>query len=176
MATPEETTPETIDQTRTRAVKIIQILQKTYPQAKCALLFGDVHQLLVATILSAQCTDERVNLTTPLLFEKYQNIEAFASADVKELEKEVFSTGFYVNKAKAIKESAKQIIEKFGGEIPKSIAELTTLAGVGRKTASVVLGVGYGIAEGIVVDTHVGRISRLLGFTRKNDPAKIEKI
>jgi endonuclease-3 len=130
---------------------------------------------MVATILSAQCTDDRVNKVTPALFEKYQSVRAFALADKTELEKLIYTTGFYVNKAKSIITSANQLLERHNGEVPRTLAELTQLAGVGRKTGSVILGVGYGLAEGVVVDTHVGRISRLLGFTAKNDPAKIEK-
>lgn len=158
-----------------RAVKIISLLKRRYPDARCSLDFGNVHQLMVATILSAQCTDDRVNKVTPALFEKYQSVRAFALADKTELEKLIYTTGFYVNKAKSIITSANQLLERHNGEVPRTLAELTQLAGVGRKTGSVILGVGYGLAEGVVVDTHVGRISRLLGFTAKNDPAKIEK-
>ena len=158
-----------------RAAKIVALLKKRHPNAKCSLDFNTPHQLMVATILSAQCTDERVNIITPALFEKYQTVEDFAGAELADLEQMVYTTGFFKNKAKAIKESAQLIIERYGGVMPHTIDELTKLKGVGRKTASVILGAGFGLAEGIVVDTHVGRISRLLGFTRKNDPAKIER-
>jgi endonuclease-3 len=158
-----------------RARKIIRLLRQRYPEAKCSLDFGSVHQLMVATILSAQCTDERVNLVTPDLFKRFRTVQEFAEADPAELEKLVYTTGFYVNKAKAIKTSARQLIERHRGEVPRTLGELTKLTGVGRKTGSVILGVGYGIAEGVVVDTHVGRISRLLGFTAKADPVKVEQ-
>ncbi|MFZ5979851.1 MAG: endonuclease III [Candidatus Zixiibacteriota bacterium] len=166
---------ESITDKKKRAVIIIRLLQKHYPRARCTLNFDTVHQLLVATILSAQCTDERVNKVTPDLFKKYRTVKAFANADLKELERDIFTTGFYVNKARAIKLSAAQILNDFHGEIPRTLDGLVRLSGVGRKTGSVILGAGYGIAEGIVVDTHVGRISRLLGFTREKDAVKIEK-
>ena len=166
---------ESVVDRKKRAKKIIGLLKRHYPQAKCSLDFATPHQLLVATILSAQCTDERVNQVTPELFRKYGDVKAFANADITELEQAVHSTGFYANKAKAIKNSAQQLLDLYKGEMPRTIDQLMKLSGVGRKTASVVLGAAFGIAEGIVVDTHVGRISRLLGFTAKNDPAKIEK-
>ncbi len=158
-----------------RAAKIVALLKKHYPKSHCSLDFKTPHQLLVATILSAQCTDERVNKVTPDLFKKYPSVQAFAEADPEALQKEVFATGFYVNKAKAIKASALQLIERHEGEIPRTLDELVKLSGVGRKTASVVLGAGFGLAEGVVVDTHVGRISRLLGLTRETDPVKVEQ-
>ena len=130
---------------------------------------------MVATILSAQCTDERVNMVTPGLFKKYPNVEAFARAKQKELEKEIFTTGFYVNKAKAIIRSAQQLLEWYGGKVPRKLDDLVKLTGVGRKTASVILGAGYGLAEGVVVDTHVGRLSRRLKLTGRDDPVKVEK-
>jgi endonuclease-3 len=139
------------------------------------LNFQTPHQLMVATILLAQCTDERVNAVTPELFRKYLAVKDFAEADIKELEREVFSTGFYANKAKSIKKSAQQLIELHGGEMPRSMEQLIRLAGVGRKTASVILGAAFGLAEGIVVDTHVGRISRLLSLTSEKDPIAIER-
>jgi endonuclease-3 len=166
---------ESVVDKKKRTKKIIGLLKQNYPDAKCSLDFATPHQLLVATILSAQCTDERVNQVTPDLFRKYADVKAFAEADITELEQAVHSTGFYANKAKAIKNSAQQLLDLYKGEMPRTIDELMKLSGVGRKTASVVLGAAFGIAEGIVVDTHVGRISRLLGFTTKNDPAKIEK-
>jgi endonuclease III len=160
---------------QTRAKNIIRLLKKHYPDACCSLNYKSVHQLMVATILSAQCTDERVNAVTPALFKKYSSVNAFAKADPEELKKLIFSTGFHNNKGKSIIASAKQLVEKFNGKIPKTLRELTLLAGLGRKSGSVVLGEGFGLAEGIVVDTHVGRISRLLGFTKEKDPIKIEK-
>jgi len=164
-----------LDSKKSRARRILRLLRRRYPNAKCALNFENVHQLMVATILSAQCTDQRVNLVTKDLFQKYRSIRDFADANITELENDVRSTGFFRNKAKSIQRSAQQLLEEYGGEIPKTIDQLTQLAGVGRKTASVILGTGYGIAEGIVVDTHVSRISRLLGFTRRNEAVKIEQ-
>ncbi len=166
---------ESLERKKTRAKKIISLLRQRYPQVKCALNFENVHQLMVATILSAQCTDLRVNIVTKDLFKKYRSVKEFADADISELENDVRSTGFFRNKAKSVQRSARQLLEEYNGEIPKSIEKLTKLAGVGRKTASVILGTGYGIAEGIVVDTHVARVSKLLGFTTKTDPVKIER-
>ncbi|MDP2910767.1 MAG: endonuclease III [Candidatus Omnitrophota bacterium] len=154
---------------------IIRILKKEYPDAKIALKFKNIWQLLVATILSAQCTDVRVNLVTPGLFNKYKDIPSFAKADLKELEKDIHSTGFYKNKAKSIVGSAKKVLEEFNGTVPRTMEGLTSFPGVGRKTANVILSSGFGISAGIVVDTHVIRISRLLGLTRNTDPEKIEQ-
>ncbi|MCH7690767.1 MAG: endonuclease III, partial [candidate division Zixibacteria bacterium] len=142
-----------------RAKKIVRALKASYPDAECSLNFRNIHQLMVATILSAQCTDERVNIVTKDLFKKYRSVKDFAGADIEQLEKDIHSTGFYKNKARSIKKSAQQLLEHYDGNIPKTLDELVKLAGVGRKTGSVVLGVGYGLAEGIVVDTHVIRIS-----------------
>lgn len=153
----------------------IALLQQHYPGARCSLNYKTVHQLLVATILSAQCTDERVNKITPALFRKYRSVKQFAEADLKELATSVFATGFHNAKAKAIKMSAQQLVDEHQGRIPQTLTELVLLHGVGRKTASVVLGAGYGLAEGVVVDTHVGRISRRLGLTSQKDPVKAEK-
>ncbi|MEK7775120.1 MAG: endonuclease III [Candidatus Zixiibacteriota bacterium] len=166
---------ESLDAKRQRAKEIVARLKKLYPDAKCSLDYASVHQLMVATILSAQCTDDRVNMVTPPLFKKYRTIQAFAEAEPNELGKDIFSTGFHNNKAKSIIASAKALLSKHNGEVPKTLAELVALPGVGRKTGSVVLGAGYGIAEGIVVDTHVGRISKLLGLTSHTDPVKIEQ-
>ena len=130
---------------------------------------------MVATILSAQCTDQRVNMVTPGLFDRYKSVRDFAEADLQGIQKLIYTTGFYVNKAKAIRLSARQLVERYGGEVPRTLDELTALSGVGRKTGSVILGVGYGLAEGIVVDTHVARISRLLGLTTSTAPVKIEQ-
>jgi endonuclease III len=167
-------TKESLDEKKKRAKQIVGKLKKLYPDAKCSLDYASVHQLMVATILSAQCTDDRVNKVTPPLFQKYRSIEDFANADLKELGQDVFSTGFHNNKAKSIIASAKALLAKHDGIVPKTLTELVGLPGVGRKTGSVVLGAGYGIAEGIVVDTHVGRISKLLGLTTHTDPVKIE--
>lgn len=153
----------------------IRRLKKHYPDARTSLRHKNPHQLLVATILSAQCTDERVNLVTPELFKKYRTIRAFAEADLDELARDIFTTGFHNAKAKAIKTSAQQLLELYDGRMPRKLEQLIKLSGVGRKTASVVLGAAFGLAEGIVVDTHVGRISRLLGFTTEKDPVKVER-
>lgn len=158
-----------------RAETCIELLKNHYPNAKCSLDYKTIHQLMVATILSAQCTDERVNKTTPALFKKYKSIKAFADADLNELAQDIFATGFHNSKAKSIKKSAQQLLEFHKGKIPKELSKLVKLTGVGRKTGSVILGAGFGLAEGIVVDTHVGRISRLLKFTSQNDPVKVEK-
>ncbi len=159
------------DPVRVRA--ILEHLRELYPDAKCALDFGTPLQLLVATILSAQCTDERVNKVTPSLFAAYPDAAAFARAEQGALEKAIHSTGFFRNKAKSIREAAADIVGKHGGEVPRTLEELTALRGVGRKTANVVLGNAYGI-PGIVVDTHVGRLSNRLGLTNETDPVKIE--
>jgi len=160
---------------KARAAKIIRRLKKEYPGAKCSLDFKTVHQLMVATILSAQCTDERVNKVTRTLFSKYRSVKAFASADLEELGRDIYSAGFYQSKAKSITASARQLLDNYAGRIPDRLDELIKLRGVGRKTASVILGVGFGIAEGVVVDTHVGRITRLLGLTKQKTPEKVEK-
>ncbi len=158
-----------------RAKACIRLLRKRYPGASTSLKYKSVHQLMVATILSAQCTDERVNMVTPGLFKKYRSVTAFAEADLKELARDIFTTGFHNQKAKSIINSARMLIEKYDGKVPGKLEHLVRLPGVGRKTASVILGNAFGIAEGIVVDTHVGRISRLLGFTREKDAVKVEK-
>jgi endonuclease III len=159
------------DPARVRA--LLEGLRTCYPDAHCALDFRSPLQLLVATILSAQCTDERVNLTTPALFARYPDAAAFAGADVKELEALIRSTGFYRMKAKAIRSCCGDIVAKHGGEVPRTLEALTALRGVGRKTANVVLGNAYGI-PGLVVDTHVTRLANRLGLTRERDAVKIE--
>lgn len=164
---------ETTEAKKVRIQKIIQRLKDIYPGVKCELDFSTPMELLAATILSAQCTDKRVNLVTPGLFKKYPRIQDYAQARPADIERLVQSTGFYKNKAKNIKGAAKNIIEKFGGEVPRTREELVTLPGVGRKTANVVLGNAFGI-PGIPVDTHMIRINRLLGITRNSDPVKIE--
>ena len=158
-----------------RAAKIVQLLKAEYPDSRCSLTYKSVHQLLVATVLSAQTTDEAVNKVTPGLFKKYRSVKDFAAADITELEDDIRSIGLYRNKAKAIKESAIMILHEFGGKVPDSLDEIIKLPGVGRKSGSVVLGTWYGKAEGIVVDTHVKRIARLLGLTREKDPNKVEQ-
>jgi len=154
---------------------ILQVLKDTYPDAHCALYYRNPFELLVATILSAQCTDERVNHVTQKLFIKYPSPEAFASAEILDLQNDVRSTGFFRNKAIAIQESSQQIILKHEGQVPNDMKALTALRGVGRKTASVVMGNAFNNAEGVVVDTHVGRLSRRLGFTKQQTPEKVEQ-
>ncbi len=158
-----------------RISKILEQLDEHYSvQKKCWLDYDNAWQLLFATILSAQCTDARVNLVTKDLYVKYPNIEAFAKADLKELEQDIHSTGFYHNKAKNLIACANQLLDEYDGQVPSDIDQLTKLAGVGRKTANVIRGNIYDIPS-IVVDTHVGRISRKLGLTKSEDPAKVEK-
>ena len=154
--------------------KILKRLAQSYPTAHCELKYGNAFELLVATILSAQCTDVRVNLVTPALFRKFPSIQNFAKAPLPEIESAIRSTGFYRNKAKNIKACSEKILEKHGGKVPKTMEALYSLPGVGRKTANVVLGNAFGVEEGIVVDTHVNRLSQRLGLTRENTPEKIE--
>ncbi len=158
-----------------RAARQIEILKKTYPDVHCELDYRTPLELLVATILSAQCTDVRVNRVTPRLFARYPSAEAYAGAEPAELQALVHSTGFYHNKAKNIRECCRILVEKYKGEVPRSMEELQALPGVGRKTANVVLSNMYGIHAGIVVDTHVGRLTRRLGLTAERDPVKVEK-
>jgi endonuclease-3 len=150
-------------------------LQAAYPDAKCALDHQNPLQLLVATILSAQSTDKMVNSITPALFKKYRTAEQFANADTAELERMIHSSGFFRNKAKSIKAASRMIAEQYGGKVPDTMEDLLKLAGVARKTANVVLGVAYGKADGVVVDTHVQRLSRRLDFSREERPDKIEQ-
>lgn len=157
-----------------RLPEIIRRLRQIHPDAACALHHEDPLQLLVATILSAQCTDERVNQVTPDLFARYPRVADLAGAQRDELEDVVRSTGFYRNKAKNIQGAAQRILHEFGGEVPQTMAELLTLPGVARKTANVVLGVAFGIADGVVVDTHVKRLSNRLGLTASDKPTQIE--
>ncbi len=158
-----------------RAGEIIKRLKDEYPNAHCALNHANAFELLVATILSAQCTDERVNIVTETLFRKYRSPHDFLRVEETELEADIRSTGFFRNKAKSIQGAAKKIIENFDGEIPQTMEEILTLNGVARKTANVVLGNAFGIASGVVVDTHVLRVSRRLGLTENVLPEKIEK-
>lgn len=154
---------------------IIGELRHLYPQATCTLNFSNPLELLIATQLSAQCTDQRVNIVTKTLFQKYRNVEDFANADLTELEQDVRSTGFYHNKAKNIRATCQRLLTVYGGEVPQTMADLLTLPGVARKTANVVLGYAFGIVEGVVVDTHVGRLSRRLGWTINDNPVKVER-
>lgn len=158
-----------------RAAEILRILRATYPDAHCELVHRNPFELLVATILSAQCTDVRVNMVTPALFRRFPDAPSMARARPADLENAIRSTGFYRNKAKNIRAAAAALAEKHRGEVPRDLAALTALPGVGRKTANVVLGNAYGIEAGVVVDTHVGRLSRRLGLTKHRDPEKIEK-
>ena len=163
------------DETRSRARKVVRGLKRAYPDAECALHHDGPFQLLAATILSAQCTDERVNMVTPSLFEKYPTAERLARGRIRDIERIIKSTGFFRAKAKSLKGMAQGLVKDHAGEFPRELDELIQLPGVGRKTANVVLGVCYGIASGVVVDTHVKRISNLLGLTVEANPEKIER-
>ncbi len=156
-------------------VKMIEILKQTYPDATCSLDFKTPFEAVVAVILSAQCTDERVNKTTPALFKRCSTIEDFANINIKELENLIHPCGFFKNKSKNIKLCAKQVLENFNGQVPNNIKDLMSLAGVGRKTANVVLLEVFGIAEGVAVDTHAKRISNLTGLSNEKEPEKIEQ-
>src|SRR5580704_1476172 len=158
-----------------RIAEILRRLEAAYPNAECALYHQNAWELLVTTILSAQCTDARVNMVTPELFRKFPTPTAMSEASLPAIEEEIRSTGFYHNKAKSISGAAKKIVGEFGGKVPKTMAELLTVPGAARKTANVVLGVAYKIAEGVVVDTHVLRISKRLGLTQETDPKKVEQ-
>lgn len=159
-----------------RAREIVRRLAAAYPDAHCALHFNSPLELLIATILSAQCTDERVNRVTPALFAKYRSAKSYAAASQGELEREIHTTGFFRNKAKNIRECCRLLAERYGGELPRDMASLVALPGIGRKTANVVLGTAMGVANGIVVDTHVQRLARRMGLTRMVDPEKIERV
>ena len=165
--------PESIADKKVRAKSIYRILSKNYPNVRCELDYKNPYQLLVATVLSAQCTDKRVNQTTPALFKKYNSIKKMAAADLKDLQILVKSTVFYRAKAKNIKLLSHKILTDFNGKVPSNIEDLVTLPGVGRKTANVVLGHGFNI-PGITVDTHFGRLSRRFGWSDKKDPVKVE--
>jgi len=166
---------ETAEIKAARTKKIIAGLRKTYPDAHCELNYCNPLELLIATVLSAQCTDKRVNIVTAGLFKKYHSAVDFAKADLAELEQAIKTTGFFRNKAKNIKACCASIVDKHGGEVPRTMEELTQLGGVGRKTANVVLGNAFGINVGVVVDTHIARLSRRLGLTKQTDPEKIEQ-
>jgi endonuclease-3 len=157
-----------------RAKKILAGLRKLYPEASCALVHSDPLELLISTILSAQCTDERVNIVTKDLFRKYRRAEDYANVATAELEEDIKSTGFYRNKAKNIQAACAAIVERHGGQVPDTMEELVALAGVGRKTANVILGNAYGV-PGVVTDTHVIRLSRLMGLSEQTDPVKLEQ-
>ena len=158
-----------------RVREILKKLDEAYPNATCALIHQNPFQLLIATILSAQCTDERVNMVTPGLFKKYPDAKTFAYANSADIENDIRSTGFFRNKTKSIIGASKKIVDEFHGEVPRAMEELLTLPGVARKTANVVLGTGFGIASGVVVDTHVQRLSERLDLTKHTDPKKIEQ-
>ena len=167
--------PKTQEERKRRLDQILRRLNQDYPDVECALHHRSAWELLAATILSAQCTDRRVNEVTPGLFEKYPTVGDMAAALPEEIEKEIQSTGFFRNKAKSLTGAARRITEDFGGQVPQTMEELLTLPGVARKTANVVLGVWFGKASGVVVDTHVHRISRRLDLTRNDNPKKIEQ-
>jgi endonuclease-3 len=160
---------------KTRVLKIIELLEKEHPDAKIALHHNNPLELLVATILSAQCTDERVNMVTKTLFKKYRTPQDYVAVDVKELENDIRSTGFFRNKTRNIKKSSKMLIEKFNSQVPRTMEEMLELPGVARKTANIVLSKAYGVIEGIAVDTHVRRLAQRLGLSENEDPNKIEK-
>lgn len=166
MATTEE---------KQRTRKIIARLKKAYPDAQCSLNHSNAFELLIATILSAQCTDERVNIVTADLFRKYRSCEDYIKVAPTELERDIHSTGFFRNKTKSIQGACRKMLEEHGGQVPSDFEELLGLPGVARKTANVVMGNAFGIASGVVVDTHVARISQLLGLTKEKQPEKIER-
>ena len=157
------------------AIKFVEILKETYPDATCSLDFKTPFQMVVAVMLSAQCTDERVNKTTPALFERCKTVQDFADIDINELEKIIHPCGFYKNKAKNIKLCAKQVLENFGGDVPDNMEDLQSLAGVGRKSANVVMLEAFNSPQGIAVDTHAKRFSNLVGLSNESDPVKIEQ-
>ena len=160
---------------KARITRIVELLKKEFPDAKIALHYTNPLELLIATILSAQCTDERVNIVTKTLFEKYRKAKDYADAGLKELEQDIKSTGFYHNKARNIKKCCKMLVEKFDSHVPRTMAEMLELPGVARKTANIVLQNAYGVVEGIAIDTHVRRVSARLGLTENEDPGKIEQ-
>jgi endonuclease III len=165
---------ETKEQLKERLGHVLRALKKSYPQATCALNHANPFELLIATILSAQCTDERVNIVTASLFRKYRKPEDYAAVAREELERDINSVTFFRNKAKSIQEASRLLIEKYNGQIPQTLEDLVELPGVGRKTANVVLGTAFGIPTGVVVDTHVSRLSQRLGLTENKQPEKIE--
>lgn len=166
---------ETFEKKRRRAAAVLRRLARAYPDARCSLDFSSPLELLVATVLSAQCTDVRVNLVTPTLFRKYRTAADYARAPARELENDIRQTGFFNAKARSLRRAGAAIAAEHGGQVPQTMAELVALPGVGRKTANVILGNAFGKDEGFVVDTHVGRVSRRLGFTRQTDPVRVEE-
>jgi len=166
---------ESFDAKKRRTKRIVAGLDKVYPAAHCELIHANPLELLIATILSAQCTDKRVNIVTEKLFKKYRSARDFSGADISRLENDIRPTGFYKNKARNIKSACADIVEKHGGQVPQTMEELIQLGGVGRKTANVVLGNAFGINVGVVVDTHVARLSFRLGLTKNSAPEKIER-
>lgn len=171
---PEKTSKVDLKGLKARTQKIIQLLKRAYPDAKCSLNHTNAFELLIATILSAQCTDERVNIVTADLFRKYRQPEDYLKVPATELQSDIRTTGFFRNKTKAIQGTAKVLTEQYAGRVPQTIEELLELPGVARKTANVVLGNAFGVASGVVVDTHVTRLSRRLGLTQQRDAVKIE--
>jgi endonuclease-3 len=167
--------PEVYLEPEARALKVIELLEREHSDAKIALHYTNPLELLVATILSAQCTDERVNMVTKTLFKKYTKAEDYANADLKELEQDIKSTGFYRNKAKNLKKCCQLLVEKYNSQVPKTMEELMELPGVARKTANIVLTNAFGVVEGVAVDTHVRRLAQRLGLSGNDDPGKIEK-
>ncbi len=167
--------PQIFLEPKARAARIKELLEKQYSEAKIALHYTNPLQLLIATILSAQATDEQINKITPALFKKYRSAEDFAKADINELEQQIKSSGFYHNKAKNIQNCCKMLVDKYGGKVPRTMTELLELPGVARKTANIVLQNAYGVIEGIAVDTHVRRLSQRLGISENDDPNKIEQ-
>ena len=166
--------PEINLQPKARALKVMELLEKEYSDAEIALEYTNPLELLVATILSAQATDEQINAITPKLFKKYKTPEDYANANLTALEQDIKSSGFYHNKAKNIKNCAKMLVENFHSKVPKTMDELLELPGVGRKTANIVLANAFGVVEGVAVDTHVGRLAQRLGLSANDDPTKIE--
>jgi endonuclease-3 len=167
--------PKTKAEREARTARILALLDEMFPNVTCALTHRNAWELLVATILSAQCTDARVNMVTPGLFTKYPTIRDFAAVKPEVLAHDIRSTGFFNNKAKSIAGAARTILKDFGGEVPRTMDELLTIPGVARKTANVVLGTCFGLAEGVVVDTHMARLAQRLDFTKEKDPVKIER-
>ena len=172
---PKPPKPKNKAERQARVQKILQLLDEAYPNVTCALHHTNAWELLAATILSAQCTDKRVNEVTPALFRKYPTPQDFAAASQDEVANDIRSTGFFNNKAKSLIGAANRIVNDFGGQVPRTIEELTTVPGAARKTANVVLGTAYGIASGVVVDTHVHRVANRLDLTKNSDPVKIEQ-
>jgi endonuclease-3 len=171
----KSTGPTVSADAKKHAAEIVRLLRREYPDATCSLTFTNPLELLVATVLSAQCTDERVNLVTEDLFRKYRDAADYARVPIAELEKDIQSTGFFRNKAKSIQNCCRLLAEHHDGQVPRSIEQLVELPGIGRKTANVILGTAFGIASGVVVDTHVARLSRRMGLSTNKDPEKIER-